>query len=36
MQWNADSMEGTFINVPPREEIPENIQEQLIVELYSK
>jgi small subunit ribosomal protein S4 len=36
MQWNADSMEGIFINVPPREEIPENIQEQLIVELYSK
>ncbi len=36
MEWNADSMEGTFINVPPREEIPENIQEQLIVELYSK
>jgi small subunit ribosomal protein S4 len=36
MEWNADSMEGVFINVPPREEIPENIQEQLIVELYSK
>lgn len=36
MEWNADNMEGIFINVPPREEIPENIQEQLIVELYSK
>ena len=36
MEWNSDAMEGTFINVPPREEIPENIQEQLIVELYSK
>ena len=36
MEWNSDLMEGTFMNVPPREEIPENIQEQLIVELYSK
>lgn len=36
MEWNSESMEGTFLNVPPREEIPENIQEQLIVELYSK
>lgn len=27
---------GTFLNVPDREEIPENINEQLIVELYSK
>jgi small subunit ribosomal protein S4 len=36
MEWHADSMEGIFINLPPREEIPENIQEQLIVELYSK
>ncbi len=36
MEWNADSMEGVFVNVPPRDEIPENIQEQLIVELYSK
>lgn len=36
MEWNADSMEGVFVNVPPRDEIPEKIQEQLIVELYSK
>lgn len=36
VEWDGDTMEGIFINVPPREEIPENIQEQLIVELYSK
>jgi small subunit ribosomal protein S4 len=30
------SMSGTFINVPEREEIPLNANEQLIVELYSK
>jgi small subunit ribosomal protein S4 len=29
-------MSGTFLNVPQREQIPENIKEQLIVELYSK
>jgi small subunit ribosomal protein S4 len=29
-------MEGKFNNYPSREEIPENIREQLIVELYSK
>jgi small subunit ribosomal protein S4 len=29
-------MSGKMITVPEREEIPENIQEQLIVELYSK
>lgn len=36
VEWDASAMEGIFVNVPPREEIPENIQEQLIVELYSK
>lgn len=36
VEWDAAAMEGIFVNVPPREEIPENIQEQLIVELYSK
>ena len=36
VEWDATTMEGIFVNVPPREEIPENIQEQLIVELYSK
>ena len=35
LQWN-DNMEGTFLNYPDRQEIPENIKEQLIVELYSK
>jgi len=34
--WNGDNMSGTFLNVPQREQIPENIKEQLIVELYSK
>jgi small subunit ribosomal protein S4 len=29
-------MSGKFINVPERAQIPENIREQLIVELYSK
>jgi small subunit ribosomal protein S4 len=34
--WDTERMEGKFANYPPREEIPENIREQLIVELYSK
>jgi len=34
--WNGESMEGTLANLPTREEIPEKINEQLIVELYSK
>ena len=33
---NAGSHSGIFLNVPNREEIPETINEQLIVELYSK
>lgn len=36
LDWNSASMEGKFMMVPPREMIPENIKEQLIVELYSK
>jgi small subunit ribosomal protein S4 len=36
LEWNNDKMEGKFMNVPERSEIPENIKEQLIVELYSK
>lgn len=36
LEWNRDSMSGKFLNSPNREEIPENIEEQLIVELYSK
>ncbi len=34
--WDSSSLSGTYMNNPEREEIPENIQEQLIVELYSK
>ena len=34
--WNNDKSEGTFVAVPERIQIPENIKEQLIVELYSK
>jgi small subunit ribosomal protein S4 len=34
--WNSEAKSGKFLNVPEREEIPENIKEQLIVELYSK
>jgi len=36
LSWNADKKEGTFVKVPERLQIPENIKEQLIVELYSK
>ena len=36
MTWNSDTMQGTFVSVPERLQIPENIKEQLIVELYSK
>jgi small subunit ribosomal protein S4 len=36
LEWDAASMTGKFLNVPERSEIPENIKEQLIVELYSK
>ena len=36
LEWDGDSKTGKFLNVPQREEIPENIKEQLIVELYSK
>ncbi len=34
--WNNDLKEGTFVAVPQRLQIPENLREQLIVELYSK
>ena len=33
---SSDSLKGTFVAVPERSQIPENIKEQLIVELYSK
>ncbi len=36
LDWDDEKKEGKFMNYPPREEIPENIREQLIVELYSK
>jgi small subunit ribosomal protein S4 len=36
LQWNPSEMAGKFISMPEREDIPENIKEQLIVELYSK
>jgi small subunit ribosomal protein S4 len=36
LEWDNSSMQGKFINIPERSEIPENIKEQLIVELYSK
>ena len=36
LEWEGDSMTGKFVNIPERSEIPENIKEQLIVELYSK
>jgi small subunit ribosomal protein S4 len=36
LEWNNDEMNGKLITVPPRADIPENINEQLIVELYSK
>jgi len=36
LSWNPSQLSGTVVNVPNREMIPENIKEQLIVELYSK
>jgi small subunit ribosomal protein S4 len=36
LEWNQDTMTGTFLHLPEREDIPENIKESLIVELYSK
>ena len=36
IEWDNNSMSGKLMYVPEREEIPENIKEQLIVELYSK
>jgi len=34
--WNSEKKEGTYVSIPERLQIPENIKEQLIVELYSK
>ena len=36
LEWDANTMSGKFLNLPERTEIPETINEQLIVELYSK
>ena len=36
LEWESASMTGKFLNTPERADIPENIKEQLIVELYSK
>lgn len=36
LEWDDAQMAGKFMNVPDRTEIPEDIREQLIIELYSK
>lgn len=36
LDWDSATLTGTFSAIPEREQIPENIKEQLIVELYSK
>lgn len=36
LEWDINELTGKFINYPARDEIPENIRESLIVELYSK
>ena len=36
LEWDGAAMSGKFLQKPEREEIPENIKEQLIVNLYSK
>jgi small subunit ribosomal protein S4 len=36
LEWNPDKVQGVFLSYPQRDQIPEKINEQLIVELYSK
>ncbi len=36
MEWDQSSLSGKLLHMPDRTDIPENIKEQLIVELYSK
>ena len=36
MEWDDNAKAGKFLHKPERADIPENINEQLIVELYSK
>jgi small subunit ribosomal protein S4 len=36
LSWDSSTLTGTFLSLPERDQVPENIKEQLIVELYSK
>lgn len=36
LEWDEKEMKGKYVAIPERDQIPENIKEQLIVELYSK
>ena len=36
IEWDNNSVSGKYMTIPEREDIPETIREQLIVELYSK
>jgi len=36
LEWDEEKFAGKFVSYPERSDIPENINEQLIVELYSK
>ena len=36
LEWNEKDLKGTYLTHPERDSVPENIKEQLIVELYSK
>jgi small subunit ribosomal protein S4 len=36
LEFNSEKLEGKYVEIPNRDQIPENIKEQLIVELYSK
>ena len=36
IEWEENTLSGKYLHMPERADIPENIQEQLIVELYSK
>jgi small subunit ribosomal protein S4 len=36
VEWNEKDLHGTYMAHPERDSVPENIKEQLIVELYSK
>ncbi len=36
LEWDVNTLTGKFMSFPERDQIPENIKEQLIVELYSK